>query len=192
MNPAGPDHVGDPVSRVSSVNVPNALTVARLLCVPVLIWCLSKPDLRWWAVVIFVVASATDFVDGAVARRYSQVTNFGKVADPIADKALTGVALIGLSILGDLWWWVTLVILVREVGITFLRMWVIRIGVIPASRGGKAKTVTQMIAISMLLAPVTSVWWLDAAYGVMAIALALTVVTGCDYVIRVVRMRSAA
>jgi len=192
MNPAGPDHVGDPVSRVSSVNVPNALTVARLLCVPVLIWCLSKPDLRWWAVVIFVVASATDFVDGAVARRYSQVTNFGKVADPIADKALTGVALIGLSILGDLWWWVTLVILVREVGITFLRMWVIRIGVIPASRGGKAKTVTQMIAISMLLAPVTSVWWLDAAYGVMAIALALTVVTGCDYVFRVVRMRSAA
>ena len=192
MNPAGPDHVGDPVSRVSSVNVPNALTVARLLCVPVLIWCLSKPDLRWWAVVIFVVASATDFVDGAVARRYSQVTNFGKVADPIADKALTGVALIGLSILGDLWWWVTLVILVREVGITLLRMWVIRIGVIPASRGGKAKTVTQMIAISMLLAPVTSVWWLDAAYGVMAIALALTVVTGCDYVIRVVRMRSTA
>jgi CDP-diacylglycerol--glycerol-3-phosphate 3-phosphatidyltransferase len=192
MNPAGPDHVGDPVSRVSSVNVPNALTVARLLCVPVLIWCLSKPDLRWWAVVVFVVASATDFVDGAVARRYSQVTNFGKVADPIADKALTGVALIGLSILGDLWWWVTLVILVREVGITLLRMWVIRIGVIPASRGGKAKTVTQMIAISMLLAPVTSVWWLDAAYGVMAIALALTVVTGCDYVIRVVRMRSAA
>jgi len=192
MNPAGPDHVGDPVSRVSSVNVPNALTVARLLCVPVLIWCLSTPDLRWWAVVIFVVASATDFVDGAVARRYSQVTNFGKVADPIADKALTGVALIGLSILGDLWWWVTLVILVREVGITLLRMWVIRIGVIPASRGGKAKTVTQMIAISMLLAPVTSVWWLDAAYGVMAIALALTVVTGCDYVIRVVRMRSAA
>jgi CDP-diacylglycerol--glycerol-3-phosphate 3-phosphatidyltransferase len=127
-----------------------------------------------------------------VARRYSQVTNFGKVADPIADKALTGVALIGLSILGDLWWWVTLVILVREVGITLLRMWVIRIGVIPASRGGKAKTVTQMIAISMLLAPVTSVLWLDAAYGVMAIALALTVVTGCDYVFRIVRMRSAA
>ena len=192
MKPAVPDRAGDPVSQASSVNVPNALTVARLLCVPVLVWCLAQPSLRWWAVVVFVVASATDFVDGAMARRYGQVTTFGKVADPIADKALTGVALIGLSVLGDLWWWVTVVILIREIGITLLRMWVIRIGVIPASRGGKAKTVAQMVAITMLLAPVTATWWVLLSYGVMAIAVILTVVTGWDYVARVMRPRARA
>jgi CDP-diacylglycerol--glycerol-3-phosphate 3-phosphatidyltransferase len=156
----------------------------------VLIWCLSEPSLRWWAVVVFVLASATDFVDGAVARRFGQVTTFGKLADPIADKALTGVALIGLSLLGDLWWWVTIVILVREIGITLLRVWVIRVGVIPASRGGKAKTVAQMVAITMLMAPITSTAWLGVSYAVMAIAVVLTVVTGWDYVVRVVRLRA--
>jgi CDP-diacylglycerol--glycerol-3-phosphate 3-phosphatidyltransferase len=192
MNPAVPDHADESVVRKSSVNLPNALTVARLLCVPILVWFLTQPGLRWWAVVVFVIASATDFVDGAVARRYGQVTTFGKVADPIADKALTGVALIGLSVLGDLWWWVTVVILFREIAITLLRMWVIRIGVIPASPGGKAKTVAQMVAITMLLMPITALWWLGLAYGVMAIAVVLTVATGCDYVIRVLRVRAAS
>jgi len=190
MKPAAPDRAGDSVSHVSTLNIPNGLTVARLLCVPVLIWCLSEPSLRWWAVVVFVLASATDFVDGAVARRFGQVTTFGKLADPIADKALTGVALIGLSLLGDLWWWVTIVILVREIGITLLRVWVIRVGVIPASRGGKAKTVAQMVAITMLMAPITSTGWLGVSYAVMAIAVVLTVVTGWDYVVRVVRLRA--
>jgi CDP-diacylglycerol--glycerol-3-phosphate 3-phosphatidyltransferase len=120
------------------------------------------------------------------------VTEFGKLADPIADKLLIGSALIGLSVLGDLPWWVTVVILIREIGITLLRMWVIRIGVIPASRGGKAKTVAQMVAITMLLAPVTATWWVLLSYGVMAIAVILTVVTGWDYVARVMRLRARA
>lgn len=192
MRPARPDRAGDPVSAASAVNLPNALTVARLLCVPLLIWLMWVPGMRWWAVLVFVLASVTDFVDGALARRTGQVTTFGKVADPIADKAITGVALIGLSALGVLWWWVTVVILVREIGITLLRLWVIRIGVIPATRGGKAKTVAQMMAITLLLAPVTATWWRGAAYATMTVAVVLTVATGVDYVIKVVRMRATA
>ena len=128
------------------VNIPNALTVLRVLAVPVLAVLLAVDDgtsgpARIAAAVVFLAASVTDFVDGAIARRYGWVTTFGKVADPIADKALIGVALIGLSLLGELAWWITAVIVVREVGVTVLRFWVIRHGVIPASRGGKAKTV---------------------------------------------------
>ena len=178
-----------PAARASSVNAPNALTVIRVACVPLLAWLLAQPGLRWWCVVVFVVASATDLADGALARRYGQVTAFGTVVDPIADKALTGVALIGLSLLGDLWWWVTVVILVREVGITVLRLAVIRIGIVPASRGGKAKTLAQMIAITMLLAPVATAWWGPLSALAMAVALLLTVVTGMDYVVRIARMR---
>src|SRR3954453_6319787 len=122
------------------------------------------------------------------ARRTNQVTEFGKLADPIADKALTGTALVGLSALGLLPWWVTLVILVREVGVTLLRFWVIRHGVIAASRGGKAKTVLQALAIGLYILPLTGVlasvrWW------VMAAAVVLTVVTGIDYVYRALTLR---
>jgi CDP-diacylglycerol---glycerol-3-phosphate 3-phosphatidyltransferase len=194
MKPPVPDRAADPVGDAPLVNLPNALTLLRVLCVPLLAVLLAVDDgalgpARDAAAVLFVLASITDFVDGAIARRYGLVTTFGKVADPIADKALTGVALIGLSMLGDLSWWVTGVILVREIGVTLLRFWVIEHGVIPASRGGKLKTVMQTIAITMYLADVTLDWWATASAVAMALAVVLTVVTGLDYVVRAVRLR---
>ncbi|MCX8527346.1 MAG: CDP-diacylglycerol--glycerol-3-phosphate 3-phosphatidyltransferase [Candidatus Nanopelagicales bacterium] len=187
MNSAG--HTPEATDAVSSFNVPNALTTVRLLCVPVLAVLLACPSARWWCAGLFVLASAPDLVDGALARRYGQVTTFGKIADPIADKALTGVALMGLSFLGELWWWVTILVLVREVGVTLLRLWMVRIAVIPASRGGKAKTLAQMVAITMFLIPVAWSWWLTVSDAVMAAAVLLTLATGLDYVITVARLR---
>jgi CDP-diacylglycerol---glycerol-3-phosphate 3-phosphatidyltransferase len=189
-----PDRAADPVGDAPVVNLPNALTLLRVLCVPVLAFLLWVDDgtlgpARDAAALLFVLASVTDFVDGAIARRYGLVTTFGKVADPIADKALTGVALIGLSLLGELPWWVTAVILVREIGVTLLRFWVIEHGVIPASRGGKLKTVAQTVAIAMYLADVSISWWPTASAVAMGIAVLLTVVTGLDYVVRAVRLR---
>ena len=115
-----------------------------------------------------------------------EVTEFGKLADPIADKALMGAALIGLSILGDLPWWVTAVILVREIGVTVLRFAVLRHGVIPASRGGKLKTLVQAVAIGLFILPLSGPWH-TGAWVVMWIAIALTVITGIDYVISAIR-----
>jgi len=195
MRPAPPDHVGDPVESPSVVNVPNALMILRLLLVPVFAWLLLRDSgddttSRVWSAAVFVAASLTDLVDGELARRQGQVTTFGKVADPIADKALTGTALVGLSYLGELPWWVTIVILVREIGVTLLRFWVIRRGVIPASRGGKAKTVAQMVAIFMYLLPLTG-WLVTAREVVMGVAVLLTLGTGIDYVARAMRLRRA-
>jgi len=189
-----PDRAADPIGDAPLVNLPNALTVLRVLCVPVLAILLAVDNgqlgpARDAAAVVFVLASITDLMDGAIARRYGLVTTFGKIADPIADKALTGVALIGLSLLGDLQWWVTAVILVREIGVTLLRFWVIEHGVIPASRGGKVKTVVQTVAIAMYLADVPLPWWSTVAAAVMAVAVILTVATGLDYVVRAVRLR---
>lgn len=169
------------------VNVPNALTGFRMVLVPVFLAALfadggHESNWRITAFIIFAVASITDQLDGALARSYGLVTEFGKLADPIADKALTGAALIGLSILGDLPWWVTLVILVREIGVTALRFAVLRRGVIPASRGGKLKTLVQGVAIGLYLLPLTG-WLLQAAAVVMAVAVVLTIVTGIDYVV---------
>lgn len=196
IKPAPPDHVGDPVQSPSALNLPNALTVLRLLLVPVFAWLLLREGgddatSRVWAAIVFVLASATDFVDGELARRQGLVTTFGKVVDPIADKALTGTALVGLSYLGDLPWWVTIVILVREIGVTLLRFWVIRHGVIPASRGGKAKTAAQMVAIFMYLLPLTG-WLVTAREIVMGVAVLLTLATGIDYIARAMRLRAAA
>lgn len=176
------------------LNAANILTMARLALVPVFLGALfAGPDPSWnWritAFVLFAVACVTDRVDGEVARKYGLVTDFGRIADPIADKALIGGALIGLSILGELAWWVTVVIAVREVGVTLLRFWVIRHGVIPASRGGKLKTLVQAIAIGLYVLRLG-----DAAQtvsqAVMVVAVVLTVVTGVDYVVRAVRLRS--
>ena len=194
MKPPIPDRAADPVGDAPIVNLPNALTLLRVLCVPVLAVLLAIDDgqlgrARDAAAILFVVASITDLVDGAIARRYGLVTTFGKVADPIADKALTGVALIGLSLLGDLPWWVTGIILVREIGVTLLRFWVIEHGVIPASRGGKLKTLAQTVAIAMYLADVPLDWWSTASAVAMGLAVILTVVTGLDYVVRAVRLR---
>jgi len=195
IRPAPPDHVGDPVESPSVLNVPNALTILRLCLVPIFAWLLLRDGgddqtSRVWAAVVFLGASLTDLVDGEIARRQGQVTTFGKVADPIADKALTGTALVGLSYLGELPWWVTVVILTREIGVTLLRFWVIRRGVIPASRGGKAKTVAQMVAILMYLLPLTG-WLVTAREVVMGVALLLTIGTGIDYVARAQRLRAA-
>jgi len=176
------------------LNAANILTMVRLALVPVFLGALfAGPDPSWnWritAFVVFAVACVTDRVDGEVARKYGLVTDFGRIADPIADKALIGGALIGLSILGELTWWVTVVIAVREVGVTLLRFWVIRHGVIPASRGGKLKTLVQAIAIGLYVLRLG-----DAAQtvsqAVMVVAVVLTVVTGVDYVVRAVRLRS--
>ncbi|HEY9349712.1 MAG TPA: CDP-diacylglycerol--glycerol-3-phosphate 3-phosphatidyltransferase [Acidothermales bacterium] len=183
---------------VSRWNLANQLTVLRLLLVPVLAWLLyeigaASDELPWSiaAFLVFIGASATDSVDGEIARRRGLITNFGIVADPIADKALTGTALIGLSMLGDLPWWVTIAFLVREFGVTVLRFWVIRHGVIPASRGGKLKTVLQVIAIGLYLLPLTGPLATGRAW-VMGAALIVTLVTGVDYVARAVRLRRTA
>lgn len=189
------DHAGDAIGTRSWLTWPNLLTLVRLLLVPVLAVLLfsgdgNDPTTRAWATVVFVVAALTDLIDGELARRSGTVTTVGKIADPIADKAITGVALIGLSWLGDLPWWVTAVILVREVGVTVLRFWVIRHGVIPASRGGKAKTVAQIIAISLYLAPLPP-GFDTVRILAMAVAVVLTVVTGVDYAMRAWRLRGA-
>lgn len=194
MKPAPIDPAMLPVANDKILNIPNSLTALRLLAVPVLIWLMAidTRDARAWATVVFLLAALTDLLDGAIARKRGEITSFGKLADPIADKALIGAALIGLSLLNDLAWWITIVILVREVGVTFLRMWVIRHGVIPASRGGKAKTLAQVVAISMYLyVPENLDWWDNIAEGVMAIAVLLTLISGIDYVMRALTLRRA-
>jgi CDP-diacylglycerol--glycerol-3-phosphate 3-phosphatidyltransferase len=172
------------------VNVANALTVARLALVPVFVYFLVAGGTgdRAFAFVAFAVASVTDLLDGELARRRGLITDFGKIADPIADKALTGSALITLSILGELAWWVTCVIVVRELAVTGLRFWVIRHGVIAASRGGKLKTMLQIIAISLYVLPWHAVLFQEI---VMGAALVVTVVTGADYTARAIRLRRA-
>ncbi len=177
-----------PVPPPGLMNIANVLTVGRLVLVPVFVLFLlaGGPGWRFAAFVTFAVASATDLLDGELARRRGLITDFGKIADPIADKALTGSALVSLSFLGELPWWVTGVILFRELAVTGLRFWVIRRGVIPASRGGKAKTLLQVVAISLYILP--------GPLGLMRIivmtaAVVVTVVTGADYAARAVRLR---
>lgn len=189
-----PDPLGAPVApSVSTWNIANGLTVLRLLLVPLFAVLLFHDggDATAWRIVafiVFVVASATDHIDGDLARRRGLITDFGKIADPIADKALTGTALVGLSVLGELPWWVTVVVLVREIGVTLLRFWVIRHGVIPASRGGKVKTALQILAIGLYVLPLEGVAHTVAA-GVMAVAVVVTVATGIDYVLRALHLR---
>lgn len=173
-------------------NLPNALTVARLVAVPIIgaLLFMQTTLTRDLAAALFIAAAVTDFVDGAMARKRGITTELGALLDPIADKALITVALVGLSALGDVPWWVTIVILVREFGITALRISVLRHGVIPASRGGKAKTLAQIIAIAMFLA-VGPPWWVAIASVVLGIAVVLTVITGIDYVLRAYRLHQA-
>jgi CDP-diacylglycerol--glycerol-3-phosphate 3-phosphatidyltransferase len=186
------DHLADPPGGSRLWNLPNMLTMLRLILVPVFaVTLVADPEstgLRVLAFLIFAFASFTDLVDGEIARRRGQVTTFGKVADPIADKALMGTALVGLSALGELAWWVTIVILVREIGVTLLRFWVIRHGVISASRGGKLKTLLQGLAIGLYILPLTGVW-ASARVWVMGAALVVTVATGLDYLRRALVLR---
>lgn len=182
----------------SNWNLPNALTLLRIVLVPFFIWAFvadggNYGPLRWLAVALFVVAIYTDKLDGDIARARGLITSFGKIADPIADKLLIGSALIMLSAVGELWWWVTIVMLVREVGITLLRFVVIRYGVMAASKGGKLKTVMQTVAIFVYLLPVTPAnsWLSVIALVIMLAALAVTVVTGVDYVVKAWQLRRA-
>ena len=184
------------VGPVPLVNAANALTASRLVLVPVFAGLVVVSEMthfgwRVAACLTFLLASMTDLIDGWIARRFELVTAFGKVADPIADKALTGSALVLLSWYDRLPWWVTAAILAREVGVTLIRFWVIRYGVIAASHGGKVKTALQVLAIVWYLWPVAPPL---AAIGpwLMAAAVVVTVVTGLDYVLRALRLRRAA
>ena len=182
--------------------MPNALTVLRILMVPLFLVLLladggNDVTLRWWALIVFLLAMFTDFVDGYLARRNNLITNFGKIADPIADKSLMAAALIGLAIIVELPWWVPVIILVREFGITVLRFFMIRIAVMPASRGGKIKTVLQTAAIALFLlifplsdvvAPVVYTILLVIAWIIMTAAIVVTIVTGVDYCVQAAKL----
>nr|WP_281286562.1 CDP-diacylglycerol--glycerol-3-phosphate 3-phosphatidyltransferase [Herbidospora galbida] len=197
MADAAPERlvVTDPVEPatppVSAWNIANALTVMRLLVVPAFIVFLFLDGTGWRlaALGVFMFASITDQLDGFLARKYGLITDFGKIADPIADKALIGSALVCLSLLGELPWWVTVVIIARELGVTALRFVVIRFGIIPASTGGKIKTVLQIFAVGFFLVP----GLLDVVrWATMGTAVLVTVATGVDYVVRAVRLRQVA
>jgi CDP-diacylglycerol---glycerol-3-phosphate 3-phosphatidyltransferase len=143
---------------ISNLNVPNVLTTLRIVMVPFFGWALLHDggDSVTWRLIafgLFVLAMITDKVDGDIARARGLVTNFGKIADPIADKAITGMAFIGLSIVGDIWWWVTIVVLLREWSVTLLRLSILKHVVIAASNSGKIKTTLQAVALSALLLP---------------------------------------
>ena len=195
--PTAPDGAAQS-EQAPLLNIANALTVLRLLLVPVFIWLSLLPGdrARLSAVVVFVVAAFTDRLDGQLARSCGLVTSFGKIADPIADKALTLSAFVLLSINHRLWWWVTILIVVRELGITVMRFFMLRRAVMAASRGGKIKTTLQMVGLiglltpwSMLLLPAgLAVFLTKAAYVIVAAALVFTVVTGLDYVRQAMRL----
>ncbi|MDQ3715925.1 MAG: CDP-diacylglycerol--glycerol-3-phosphate 3-phosphatidyltransferase [Actinomycetota bacterium] len=196
MSNVVPDPAASAPDPVRILNLANGLTILRLALVPVFAVFLLTGDgsdatMRLVAALVFAGAVITDRFDGVIARQRNLITEFGKVADPIADKALIGTALVALSLLDLLLWWVTILILFREVAVTVLRFWVIRHGVIAASRGGKLKTVVQAAAIGLYILPLsgplgTVRWW------VMALALILTVVTGIDYVVRALRLRQTS
>lgn len=182
---------GSPAPPPAGVwNIANALTMLRIALVPIFVWLLFLDGTGWRlaAFAVFAAASITDKIDGDLARARGLVTDFGKIADPIADKALTGAALVSLSVMGELWWWVTIAIMVREAGITVMRFVVIRRGVIPASKGGKLKTTLQVIAIGLYIlpGPLDYLRWIT-----MGAALVVTAGTGVDYAVRAWRMRRA-
>jgi CDP-diacylglycerol---glycerol-3-phosphate 3-phosphatidyltransferase len=183
----------DPATPPSNLNIANFLTVLRIAGVPLFGWLLLTQDgdsvqMRVWSWIAFGALMITDKIDGDLARKHNLVTNFGKLADPIADKALTGMAFVGLSIIGQLWWWVTIVVLVREWGITLMRFLVKKYGVMPAGQNGKIKTTLQALAIGGYLLPL-EIWdnppsdvlrWIT--HITMAAALAITLSTAVAYV----------
>jgi CDP-diacylglycerol--glycerol-3-phosphate 3-phosphatidyltransferase len=188
-----PDPAAVPSSEASLLNLANALTGIRLVLVPVFLLLLfaENGESTGWRIaawVAFALAMFTDQVDGQVARAWGQVTEFGKLADPIADKALTGSALVALVLLDELAWWVAALVLARELGVTLLRFWVLRHGVMPASRGGKLKTFLLSVAIGMYVLPLHGVLH-DIAELLMAAAVVVALVTGLDYVQRALRLR---
>jgi CDP-diacylglycerol--glycerol-3-phosphate 3-phosphatidyltransferase len=179
-------------------NLPNAITMARILAVPFFIWSLvsvsnDESPLRWFSVLIFIVIMASDGVDGAIARKRGIVTDLGKLLDPIADKALLGGALVTLSVLGEIAWWVTIVILVRELGITVYRLVVVNQKVIAASSGGKMKTIFQGVMVGFVVSPLTAWfpydWYFLFEDALVLTSVVLTVYSGLQYVVAAVRAR---
>ncbi len=205
--PTTPEHP----AKVNNWNVPNALTTLRLVMVPFLGWALLHDgghDLtwRWAAFVLFCLAMLTDKIDGDLARKHNLITNFGKIVDPIADKAMTGMAFIGLAIIADflpawLWWTVTIVVLVREWGVTIARLSIAKDVVMPAKQSGKVKTVMQSVALGGFIAPFglltgafevpgDIVWWLSTV--ALGVAVVLTITSGWEFARDVVRHRRGA
>jgi CDP-diacylglycerol--glycerol-3-phosphate 3-phosphatidyltransferase len=197
--------------EVSNFNIANVLTTLRIVMVPFFGWALlhdggNDPLWRWVAFAIFAVAMITDKVDGDLARKHDLVTDFGKIADPIADKAITGMAFIGLSVVGDVWWLVTIVVLLREWSVTLLRLSVLRQVVIPAAQSGKVKTVLQALALSGLIWPLPHGNAHDGAFDfwpgpvgevlfyasqvLLAGAVAMTLWSGWEFVREVRRQRA--
>ncbi len=188
--------MSDPVpAKISNWNLPNALTTLRILLVPLYGWMLLGHDhdsVLWRSLAfgVFVVAMATDKIDGDIARARNLITDFGKIADPIADKALTGMALVALSVMGDVWWWVTILVLVREWAVTVLRLSVAKTVVIAAAASGKWKTTSQAVALGLLTLPLRQ---LDGSLDVvgdvafylgqvfLAVAVALTLWSGYEF-----------
>ncbi|MEO0025011.1 MAG: hypothetical protein RL196_1452 [Actinomycetota bacterium] len=175
-----------------SFNLPNSITAVRILLVPVFVWLLLNSSTsihsvnRWLALAVFVVAISTDGLDGWLARRRGLVTNLGKILDPIADKALIGGALVTLSVLGAVDWWLTALLLIRELGITFYRFAVIRKRIVAASGGGKIKTVLQAVTVILLLAPMTHFWpgwYRPMSLGLLYLTLVVTIYTGMQYLV---------
>jgi len=175
-------HATDVNPEVSNWNLPNILTSVRILFIPLFVWLLLGGH-DWWAFGCFVLLMITDKLDGDIARSRGLVTNFGKIADPIADKALMTAAFVCLNIIGVLPVWVTVLILVREFGITIWRFVLLRQGkVVPASQGGKLKTALQTLAVALYLCPLSS--WMDLpSFIVMIAAVIVTVVTGIQYLV---------
>jgi CDP-diacylglycerol--glycerol-3-phosphate 3-phosphatidyltransferase len=178
---------------VSVGNIANIITVARIVAAPVVLWLIVVVDAGDWGVWrfvaagLFIVAISTDGVDGALARKRNLITTSGVLMDPIADKALTGAAFVSLALVAELPWWVVVVILGREILITVFRLVVIKKRVIPASRGGKAKTISQSIALGLWLTPTwifVGEWIFVVNWALMGVAVVLTVVTGIDYLVR--------
>ena len=201
----------EPAVQGSNWNVPNALTTLRIVMVPFFGWALlhdggESTGWRWVAFALFCLAMITDKIDGDLARKHNLITNFGKIADPIADKAITGMAFIGLAIIADfmpawLWWTVTVVVLIREWGVTIARLSIAKDVVMPAKQSGKVKTVMQSIALGGFIAPfglITGpfavagdiIWWLSAV--ALAIAVVLTVTSGWEFARDVLRHRREA
>lgn len=174
--------------------LPNALTVLRLVLVPVFVVLLLHPADPGWrlaATLAFGIAILTDFFDGRLARRYGLISDFGKIWDPIADKALTGAAFICLSVLGELPWWITVLILVREWGITWMRVAMLKYGVMAANAGGKLKTVLQSVALLLFLPglPLMPAWLQWIAWIAMAAAVLVTLVTALAYIREAIALR---
>jgi CDP-diacylglycerol--glycerol-3-phosphate 3-phosphatidyltransferase len=181
----------------SIFNLPNVITMARILCVPFFVWTLFAIEAdsiaRWYSVALFIVIMVSDGIDGAIARKRGLITNLGKLLDPIADKALLGGALVALSVLGEFTWWATIVILIRELGITVYRLIVVKHQVVAASNGGKLKTILQSVLIGSLVSPLNSLlspWYVTVEAWLTLAVLIVTVYTGVQYLILAARARS--